>query len=68
MKSRLTLCVAGLCLLLLMQVSAIQDMRAQSSAPVVYGIRIEGTIDLGLAPFLLRCRGIRCLDSEEQRV
>lgn len=31
-----------------------QPMRAQSAAPIVYVIPIEGMIDLGLAPFLSR--------------
>src|SRR5918994_2497570 len=37
--------------------SGLADLRhvpAQSSAPVVYAIPIEGIIDLGLAPFLAR--------------
>lgn len=34
--------------------SGVSLLPAQSSAPVVYRIPIEGTIDLGLAPFLAR--------------
>ncbi|HYH01386.1 MAG TPA: NfeD family protein [Terriglobales bacterium] len=53
MGTRLALRAMAACLLLF---SGTVDMRsiAQTSAPVVYVISIDGVIDLGLAPFLAR--------------
>jgi membrane-bound serine protease (ClpP class) len=52
MRGQLIL-VAG-CALMLWGVAAMPRLAGQPSRPVVYAISIEGTIDLGLAPFLAR--------------
>ena len=46
--------VGTACLLVLSGVANVRGVTGQTSAPVVYVISIEGTIDLGLAPFLAR--------------
>lgn len=46
-------CVAA-CLLLLGGAAGLRTLLAQTAKPVVYVISIDGTIDLGLAPFLDR--------------
>jgi membrane-bound serine protease (ClpP class) len=50
----LPLRVAAACVLTLLGGAGVQRVPAQTSAPVVYVIAIEGMIDLGLAPFLAR--------------
>src|SRR5687767_15724266 len=52
MRGQLIL-VAGIALML-SGMAALPRLAGQSSTPVVYAISIEGTIDLGLAPFLSR--------------
>jgi membrane-bound serine protease (ClpP class) len=47
-------CAMTTALLVWPALADVPDVRAQSSAPVVYAIPIEGMIDLGLAPFLSR--------------
>jgi membrane-bound serine protease (ClpP class) len=42
------------CLLVLSAAANVCSVTGQTSTPVVYAISIEGTIDLGLAPFLSR--------------
>src|SRR3970282_2636577 len=54
MRSRLALPVVTAALLVWSGLAAVRHVPAQSSAPVVYAIAIEGSIDLGLAPFLPR--------------
>ena len=54
MSARPPLRLAAACLLVLSGVAVPHRARAQASAPVVYVIAIDGTIDLGLAPFLSR--------------
>ncbi len=54
MSARLRrLAIAG-CLLTAVLAGGVRDPIAQASAPIVYVVPIEGTIDLGLAPFLAR--------------
>jgi membrane-bound serine protease (ClpP class) len=53
-KGQLTLRFVAACVLMLSSVAAVPRVNGQSSRPVVYAISIEGTIDLGLAPFLAR--------------
>jgi membrane-bound serine protease (ClpP class) len=50
----LPLRIAAACGLALLGAAGVQRAPAQTSAPVVYVIAIEGMIDLGLAPFLAR--------------
>lgn len=50
----LPLRVAAACVLTLLGAAGAHRVPAQTSAPVVYIIAIEGMIDLGLAPFLAR--------------
>jgi membrane-bound serine protease (ClpP class) len=52
MRGQLIL-AAGIALML-SGMAAVPRLAGQSSRPVVYAISIEGTIDLGLAPFLAR--------------
>jgi len=54
MKRRLALCTVTMLLLALAGASRVRSVTAQTSAPIVYVIAVEGTIDLGLAPFLSR--------------
>jgi membrane-bound serine protease (ClpP class) len=54
MKRRLVRCAAAACLLALAGAAAVRILPAQTSAPIVYVVPIEGMIDLGLAPFLAR--------------
>ena len=54
MKRRLVRCAAAACLLALAGAAAVRTLPAQTSAPIVYVVPIEGMIDLGLAPFLAR--------------
>ncbi|MQA31638.1 MAG: nodulation protein NfeD [Luteitalea sp.] len=46
--------IAAACVLTLLGAAGAHRVPAQTSAPVVYVIAIEGMIDLGLAPFLAR--------------
>jgi hypothetical protein len=46
--------VAAACVFALLGAAGAHRVPAQTSAPVVYVIAIEGMIDLGLAPFLAR--------------
>lgn len=54
MKRQLALSVVTTVLLAWSGLTDVRDAPAQSSAPVVYAIPIEGMIDLGLAQFLSR--------------
>jgi membrane-bound serine protease (ClpP class) len=54
MESRLGVSAVTAALLIWAALGGVHHIRAQSSGPVVYAIPIEGTIDLGLAPFLAR--------------
>jgi len=54
MRSRLALRIVTAGLLAWPGALNVQSVTAQTSAPVVYVISIEGMIDLGLAPFLSR--------------
>ncbi|MGH9349329.1 MAG: NfeD family protein [Vicinamibacterales bacterium] len=54
MKSRRARRVVAACLLALSTAGGVRAFMAQTPAPVVYVIPIEGMIDLGLAPFLSR--------------
>ena len=54
MRSRLALGVVTTALLAWSGVADVRPVPAQSAAPLVYAIPIEGMIDLGLAPFLSR--------------
>lgn len=54
MSKRRGLSVVTAAVLVWSGVVAVRDIPAQSSAPIVYAITIDGVIDLGLAPFLAR--------------
>jgi membrane-bound serine protease (ClpP class) len=54
LRTRIRLQVTASCVLTLLGAAGAHRVPAQTSAPVVYVIAIEGTIDLGLAPFLAR--------------
>jgi membrane-bound serine protease (ClpP class) len=54
MKGSLALRLAAACVLALFGAVGVGGIAAQTPTPVVYVISIEGTIDLGLAPFLTR--------------
>lgn len=54
MRNRLALVVVIACALTLPGAPELKGVTGQEPAPVVYVISIEGTIDLGLAPFLAR--------------
>jgi membrane-bound serine protease (ClpP class) len=54
MTARRALSVATLLLLASLGASDVRSVTAQTAAPIVYVISIEGMIDLGLSPFLSR--------------
>ena len=54
LRGPIRLRVAAACVLMLMGAAGADRVPAQTSAPVVYVIAIDGVIDLGLAPFLAR--------------
>jgi membrane-bound serine protease (ClpP class) len=54
LRGPIRLRVAAACLFALLGVAVAHRVPAQTSAPIVYVITIEGMIDLGLAPFLAR--------------
>jgi membrane-bound serine protease (ClpP class) len=54
LRARIRLQVTASCVLTLLGATGAPRVPAQTSAPVVYVIAIEGMIDLGLAPFLAR--------------
>jgi membrane-bound serine protease (ClpP class) len=54
LRGLIRLRVAAACVVTLLVATGAPRVPAQTSAPVVYVIAIEGMIDLGLAPFLAR--------------